>query len=97
MYLGSSESKVPITKLAIRWLYTVEAYKPAQISGRPERVEPVAQPATSLMRWPVFICDGPKRGRRDLRRSSEEYRGTAGEARRDPEGPGGRSDITFCA
>src|ERR671920_1238208 len=50
---GSSDSRVPITRLAVRWLHTVEAEKPIQLIGRPERVEPMAQSATSLMRRTV--------------------------------------------
>src|SRR5215217_5847385 len=37
---GSSDTRVPIRRPAIRWLYTVEAEKPIQISGSPERMEP---------------------------------------------------------
>jgi hypothetical protein len=44
------DPKITITRPAIRRLHTVEAEKPVRISGRPERVEPVAQPATSRAR-----------------------------------------------
>src|SRR5215210_4000398 len=66
---GASDSRVHITRLAVRWLHTVEAEKPIQLCGRPERVEPMAQPATSLTRRPVFICEGQKSERRDDRRA----------------------------
>jgi hypothetical protein len=39
-----------VTKPATRWLYTVEAEKPVQISGRPERVEQLNPAAASSLR-----------------------------------------------
>src|SRR5215204_7336793 len=64
---GSSDTRVPIRRPAIRWLYTVEAEKPIQISGSPERVEPMVQAATPLRRWSVFICDVSKLQREKAR------------------------------
>ena len=46
MRLAAPDFRVFVTKPAMSWLYTVEAEKPVQIIGRPERVEPMAQPAT---------------------------------------------------
>src|SRR5829696_2320923 len=65
MCLAVPDSRVLVTRLASRWLHKVEAEKPIQIFGRPERVEPMAQPATSLTRQPVSICEGQKTERRD--------------------------------
>ena len=53
MCLATSDFKVFVTRLEVRWLHTVEAEKPVQLIGRPERVEPMAQSATSLMRRTV--------------------------------------------
>jgi hypothetical protein len=52
-------------------------YKVSEIQkyGRPERVEPMAQPATSLTRWPVFICERHKTERRDQGQVSAEDQG----------------------
>src|SRR5215218_10850066 len=51
---ATADFKIFVTRLAIRWLHTVEAEKPTQTCGRPERVQPMAEAATSLTRWPVF-------------------------------------------
>jgi hypothetical protein len=51
---ATADFKVFVTRLAIRWLHTVEAEKPAQTCGRPERVEPMAEAATSLTEQPVL-------------------------------------------
>jgi hypothetical protein len=51
---ATADFKVFVTRLAIRWLHTVEAEKPTQTCGRPERVQPMAEAATSLTRWPVL-------------------------------------------
>jgi hypothetical protein len=74
MCLAVPDSRVLVTRLASRWLHKVEAEKPIQIFGRPERVERMAQATTSLTRWPVLVCEGRKTERRDERRASVDNR-----------------------
>jgi len=79
----AQNASVSVTRLAARWLHTVEAEKPAQICGHPERVQPTAETATSLTRRSVFRrrSEHIKAGREtSIRRESENL---ADEARSD--------------
>src|SRR5918994_99552 len=51
---ATADFKIFVTRLAICWLHTVEAEKPSRTCGRPERVQPMAEAATSLTERPVL-------------------------------------------